>query len=146
MKTFALVNTVGFVEQIHTSPLDDLQEGQMFNNLEAHELPGLYNAHEVLRDWYWQDGSWVIRGAHPSKFHFWNVDKRVWELDEDQLRAHYKILRDAALKDTDWTQLPDSPLSDDQKKAFAEYRSALRNMTDNQYLEGDLPKRPDTMT
>ena len=39
-------------------------------------------------------------------------------------------LRDARLKETDWTQMPDSPLSDSEKTAWATYRQGLRDMMD----------------
>lgn len=39
------------------------------------------------------------------------------------LRAH----RNEMLKDCDWTQLSDSPLSEESKAAWATYRQALRD-------------------
>jgi hypothetical protein len=39
-------------------------------------------------------------------------------------------LRDYILKDTDWTQLPDVPLTPEQKTAWATYRQALRDITE----------------
>lgn len=38
-------------------------------------------------------------------------------------------MRDALLKDCDWTQLADSPLSNDKKTEWATYRQALRDIT-----------------
>jgi hypothetical protein len=144
MKSFALTNKNGFVEQIASSPYNDIKEGDIYNGFTAHELPAVTNADEVLKNWYWDNG-WNIRGSHPSSFHFWNVETKIWELNKEQLIAHYKYERDQRLKNSDWTQLPDSPLNASKKAIWAEYRSALRNMTENQYLEGDLPKIPDTM-
>ena len=37
--------------------------------------------------------------------------------------------RNALLAETDWTQMPDSPLSDEQRSAWETYRQALRDMT-----------------
>ena len=37
--------------------------------------------------------------------------------------------RNALLQETDWTQLPDSPLSDDDKLFYREYRQELRDIT-----------------
>ena len=37
--------------------------------------------------------------------------------------------RNNKLKDSDWTQLPDSPLSDAKKAEWATYRQALRDLT-----------------
>lgn len=38
--------------------------------------------------------------------------------------------RNKLLVDSDWTQLPDVPLTDDQKLAWQNYRQSLRDMTD----------------
>lgn len=36
--------------------------------------------------------------------------------------------RNSLLAASDWTQLPDSPLSDEEKTAWSEYRQQLRDM------------------
>jgi hypothetical protein len=38
--------------------------------------------------------------------------------------------RNSLLEQSDWTQLPDVPLSSEQKAAWASYRQALRDITD----------------
>lgn len=55
------------------------------------------------------------------------------EVSEAKL-ADLRMKRDAALAASDWTQMPDSPLSDSDKQAWATYRQALR----------DLPEAGDT--
>lgn len=49
-------------------------------------------------------------------------------------------IRNDLLASTDWTQVPDSPLSEEQKQAYRTYRQALRDMT----FTGDIiwPKKP----
>ncbi len=44
---------------------------------------------------------------------------------EEQVRGR----RDGLLSETDYTQMPDSPLTDDCKLAFAAYRQSLRDIT-----------------
>ncbi len=39
-----------------------------------------------------------------------------------------KRVRERLLKEIDWTQMPDSPLTAEQKQAFADYRQALRDL------------------
>ncbi len=39
-----------------------------------------------------------------------------------------RLRRDLILASTDWTQLPDSPLSDSAKNEWQEYREKLRNL------------------
>ena len=39
-----------------------------------------------------------------------------------------RLSRNRILRDSDWTQLPDSPLSDEKKSEWATYRQALRDL------------------
>ena len=41
-----------------------------------------------------------------------------------------RMERDRLLAESDWTQMPDSPLTDSQKTSWATYRQSLRDMTD----------------
>lgn len=54
-------------------------------------------------------------------------------IPKDDLAVTYRALRDALLAESDFTQLPDCPLSAEQKVAWASYRQCLR----------DLPSSPD---
>jgi len=54
------------------------------------------------------------------------VNAKIAELDLNEVRQ----ARDAKLAETDWTQSPDSPLSDSDKTAWATYRQELRDITD----------------
>lgn len=42
-----------------------------------------------------------------------------------------RVERNKLLLQTDWTQMPDAPLTAEQKTEFAEYRQALRDITNN---------------
>lgn len=65
---------------------------------------------------------------------------------------HFRILRNRKLKNSDWTQANDSPLSDVKKKEWATYRQALRDLTKTvtpKFLpnspkidESDFPEEP----
>jgi hypothetical protein len=41
-----------------------------------------------------------------------------------------RMWRDRLLAESDWTQMPDSPLTDSQKSSWATYRQSLRDMTE----------------
>lgn len=61
----------------------------------------------------------------------WNViELSADELQqvEDNAAASVRATRDQKLTDTDWTQMPDSPLSDSDKTAWATYRQSLRDL------------------
>ena len=54
------------------------------------------------------------------------------EAPTDALEAERAVsnreYRNQLLSSTDWTQLPDAPLSDEQKAAYGAYRQALRDL------------------
>lgn len=67
----------------------------------------------------------------------WTQSYIVSELDPEaaaeKTEAQWNVVRaerNALIASTDWTQLPDSPLSNVQAAAWAEYRQALRDITD----------------
>jgi hypothetical protein len=62
----------------------------------------------------------VLRGGKPV------ATPRV--LSEEEHRAAIRRERDRRLAASDWTQLPDSPLSDEQRAEWAAYRQALRDL------------------
>ena len=41
-----------------------------------------------------------------------------------------RMWRDRLLAESDWTQMPDSTLTDSQKSSWATYRQSLRDMTE----------------
>lgn len=49
------------------------------------------------------------------------------QIQENILKA-LRSNRDRLLSECDWTQIPDSPLTDAQKQAWATYRQALRDL------------------
>jgi len=51
-------------------------------------------------------------------------------LDADVAAGH-RTTRNKLLADSDWTQMNDSPLTNEDKTAWAVYRSELRNLTDD---------------
>ena len=65
--------------------------------------------------------------------------------DEKSIRlTDVVVRRDTALKETDWTQLPDVPFSEERRQKWAEYRQALRDIT--QYTDPDeviWPQKPE---
>jgi hypothetical protein len=51
--------------------------------------------------------------------------------DPTQYARNMRAQRDAWLAASDWTQLPDNGLSDEQRAAWADYRQALRDAPAN---------------
>lgn len=63
------------------------------------------------------------------------------EIVFDKIRE-IRLDRNALLSKSDWTQLPDSPLNEEQKAAWAEYRQALRDIPNTGVLSTDLIQWP----
>lgn len=99
----------------------------------------------------------LYRGFFTKEVHGDNIDEPYIELTEEQwkeaISGRYKVVngkhtyvappeneaeikaysilrsdRDALLSQSDWTQLADSPLTEDLKQAWAAYRQQLRDL------------------
>jgi len=64
--------------------------------------------------------------------------------DTETLAAEVRERRDELLRDCDWTQLPDTAITDDQATAWASYRQALRDVPQQDGFPAsvDWPERP----
>ena len=75
-------------------------------------------------------------------------DGKAVEQDEDpkEIKLRNLTLRGSLLKASDWTQLPDSPLSSDKKTEYQTYRRALRDITTHSNWpnleDSDWPTKP----
>jgi hypothetical protein len=63
--------------------------------------------------------------------------------NKEELLANLRTTRNSLLMDSDWTQVQDSPLSEEKKIAWKNYRQELRDLT---YLEDTVsivwPEKP----
>jgi hypothetical protein len=59
------------------------------------------------------------------------VDTKTDEIRAEEALEALRRERNIKLAMSDWTQLPDSPLNEEQKVAWAEYRQALRDIVDS---------------
>ena len=82
---------------------------------------------------YWNGESWATRSAAPSEFCVWSND--AWVVSPDKREAvvsrwleTVRVERNMRLMQCDWTQAADSPLSDEGKSSWADYRQALRDV------------------
>lgn len=55
-------------------------------------------------------------------------DMIVHITDSDEILENIRVTRDYRLQISDWTQMPDSPLSAERKGEWAIYRQALREL------------------
>jgi hypothetical protein len=74
------------------------------------------------------------------------VKREKKESDEICTIESQRRHRNYYLQSSDWTQLPDVPLSDEQKREWAKYRQELRDMEFEEYIgnpDERMPKSPD---
>jgi hypothetical protein len=104
-------------------------------------LPATIGAYQMsVRDGVVQDanGNWVENYVARDMF----ADDAELGTKADQEAAYQATLdtkaaginratRNQLLSESDWTQMNDSPLSNEDKTAWAVYRSELRNLTDD---------------
>ena len=64
----------------------------------------------------------------PSEYHVWDWPSLTWKQDRALAEKSVRTKRAKLLTASDWTQLPDVPL--ETKAAWATYRQALRDITD----------------
>ena len=74
------------------------------------------------------------------------VDSKFIKKDfttNDEKIANKRLERDILLRDSDWTQFGDSPLSDSKKTEWATYRQSLRDLpTQSGFPNVDMPTKP----
>lgn len=101
-------------------------------------------AYEVaVRNGVTQDakGNWVTAWEVRDMFTSYTDEDGVFHSKLDQEQAYQadldskvaeanRIKRNSLLTDTDWTQMNDSPLTNELKTAWATYRQELRQITD----------------
>jgi hypothetical protein len=69
----------------------------------------------------------IVSTTPPSAGMVWNSDDEIWVADWAAIRKK----RNTLLLASDHTQLVDSPVSSEQRTAWAEYRQELRNLPQN---------------
>jgi len=71
------------------------------------------------------DGTTETRNATPEEVAQRDADIAASQTDLSMVRAR----RNGILASSDWTQLPDAPLTAEKKQEWAEYRQLLRDIT-----------------
>lgn len=78
---------------------------------------------------YIANGQPVAMPSRPSAHHNFNYATKQWVADTDGAWGSVRAERNKKLRDTDWTQMPDSPFAAQQRQQWAAYRQALRDVT-----------------
>lgn len=104
---------------------------------------------ESVLDGWFSDSEYYVKNniaipfpKKPWQFCYFDYAKEIWIKDYPLAEQHVKSQRNILLTQSDWTQLPDVPLQ--AKQAWAEYRQALRDITDQPGYPFDIvwPQAP----
>jgi len=80
---------------------------------------------------HWWVNEFVHLGEKPNKHATWDHITSAWVWDAELLLADVRTARNGRLRQSDWTQMSDSPLNGEQKAAWAAYRQELRDLPEN---------------
>ena len=113
---------------------DVLDDNESYVEVSAEQLESLQD--DLGADLGIADSVILIDGiltARPSTFHTYDADTDQLVDGSDaektaEILRDVRSLRDFELTASDWTQMPDSPLTDAKKAEWATYRQALRDM------------------
>lgn len=129
MIIIAFINNLGEIQNIVSPGADsDYIDGQEYGNLIAKHLPVDTDWGTAIETYIFKDGAWTTRPRRPSEFHYWSADG--WVKNTPNLLDSIISARNSKLFASDWTQLPDSPLSESKKEEWRVYRQTLRDFPD----------------
>lgn len=122
---FTIYNTLtGKIDKIVTCTQDAVEF--QFNQSTHAALEGAFDDSA----YYVEAGTPVAMPPKPTQHHYFDFSIKQW-VDPRTPETEWALVRserDRLILTTDWTQLPDVPLS--TKEAWAVYRQALRDITE----------------
>ena len=104
-------------------------------NSNANVVVGNNNIDEIT----WLNGTTPISNA--------DIEAQLPIVEFDMAMEDLRARRNKDLQDSDWTQLPDNTLTSEQRNAWMQFRTELRNITDGlttveQVNNIDYPDKP----
>lgn len=78
---------------------------------------------------YISQGAIVNKTEKPDWFYDYDYNTHSWVVNEDKLIVSISQKRNSLLVSSDWTQIPNGPLTQEQQQAWADYRQQLRDIT-----------------
>lgn len=128
----AMVKDNGEIQTI-VCPSDDslYTDGKRYGEVTARIIPFRTDTHQALELWYWHDDGWQFRERRPDPLSVWHGQAVGWVTDTQDLQDQIRDTRGTLLMNSDWTQLPDSPLTTAKRAEWATYRQALRDVPED---------------
>jgi hypothetical protein len=146
----AYLNSDGQISNLTSVPSGDLPvEGSTINELTVkHVTPSELEALNFtstggafIDSYFWKNSAWVSKGARPNRYYYFNGSTEAWEKNSTEIINEVRQDRNTELGRSDWTQVADSPLSDEKKVEWRTYRQQLRDLMAN--LPSDLDNTDD---
>lgn len=131
MKKYIIVNNKGNITTVQNPTFENsLPEGWQ-GDIFVKEVDSSISTQDLLQVRYWdfEEETLKVREAVPGPWYDWDIDH--WVFQEERFLSALRAERNEKLRLTDWTQVADSPLALDKRAEFSQYRTALRNITDN---------------
>lgn len=135
MKKYIITNpSTGEVLSVQEAVFDgNVTEGlDTQNNTYIKEVPLASDTSELLNKFFWNFNTNTLDpypSSKPSTYHYWNGS--AWVKNGIKFRKELRAKRQVRLSACDWTQMPDSPLTTEQRAAWSTYRQELRDITSN---------------
>ena len=132
IKVAMVTKETGEIQTIVCPSVDNLYtDGQDCGEVVARLIPFDTDTMEALNLWYWYYGAWLIREPRPGRYSEWHGHDTGWVTVTEELESQIRDKRGILLVNSDWTQVNDSPLTDEKKLEWAVYREALRDVPEN---------------
>lgn len=139
---YAFLNSDNYVVCISNVGVDEnYVNGQEYYGNIAQQIPENIDDADVLENWYWNDG-WKVRPKKPSFFYNWDMSTESWVLNIESALSSGKVKKDHLLMMSAWTQLSDAEITEERKQQWADYRTALKAMSDNDLMNDNFPIQP----
>lgn len=132
-RLFAFVNNdTGNVESIIDIGLfaTNYTDGQVQGEHTMFDVTDRSDLDVLMSERAYKNGEWIMRPPQPNIHYDWDNATESWVLSP-RLMEEVRAKRNKLLLGSDWTQMPDAPLSDAAKAQWADYRQALRDLPQN---------------
>jgi len=120
----AFTNNYGEVVQIISPGSDGAYgDGEVVGDFTARHISSEEDPRHFMQYKYWNDG-WQTRESRPGAFYVWEGS---WVFESNSFLSAVRSDRNAKLYRSDWTVLPDAPITEAEQAAWLNYRQALRD-------------------
>jgi hypothetical protein len=107
-------------------------DGQVIGNETVVYISASEDAVNFILTRYRKNNEWRTRTPKPGEYYYWDPQNEIWQYNSEALYNIIRRQRDSNLYACDWTQLGDSPLTENKKQEWSVYRQELRDLPQNQ--------------